>query len=206
MQAFSHFSQHALVRIAQRTKLTCEDIARILDRKLTLNIGRKPGFNRRHLLFYSALDDEFYVAIQDELTGTVVTVLTLEYHANLAWSVSLEECARVKNIYLSTLEDKPKLLTIKPSVFIISGHFLDHAGYQKTKVIRKISSEPYENNAKKLLSDREFFSKLNVFATEKQIDATKMFGISIRLGIKGPPMTVCLHDYDKLYLNVKYGL
>ena len=93
MQAFTHFSRHAFERIAQRTKLSCEEIALIIDRKLIVNTGRKPGFDRNHLLFYSAPDDNFYVAIQDGLTGTVVTVLPLDYHANLAWVVSLEDCA-----------------------------------------------------------------------------------------------------------------
>ena len=79
MQAFTHFSKHAFDRIAQRTHLRCEDIARILDQKLALNTGRKPGLNRNHLLFYSIPDDDFFVAIQDELTGTIVTVLPLDY-------------------------------------------------------------------------------------------------------------------------------
>jgi len=91
MQVFTHFTHHAFDRITERTKLSCEDISFILDNKLVVNMGCKPGMPRQHLLFYSDLDDEYFVAIQDEMSGTIVTILPLEYHANLAWKVSEDD-------------------------------------------------------------------------------------------------------------------
>ena len=170
MQTFTHFSRHAFERIEQRTKLSCEEIARILDRKLALNTGRKPGFNRNHLLFYSAPDDDFYVAIQDGLTGTIVTVLPLDYHANLAWNIPLEDCIKAKELYLTApVEDMQTQPASNATLFVISGHFLDGGGKQKTKVLQKLSSLPYENDIKKLLSDQAYFAKLNLLAAEKGI-------------------------------------
>ena len=197
MQAFTHFSRHAFERITQRTKLTCEEIARILDRKLVLNTGRKPGFNRNHLLFYSAADDDFYVAIQDSLTGTVVTILPLEYHANLAWSVSSEDCSKAKDIFLNaTAEILSKQPVSNASLFIVSGHYLDGEGNQKTKVLRKFSSIPYENDVKKLLFDQSMLSNLDSFAEEKGIDPKRMFGITIRLGNHGAPIAIDLREVE----------
>ena len=100
MQAFANFSKHAFERIEQRTSLSYEEIAFILDRKLTVNVGKKPGIHRNHLLFYSIADDDFFVVIQDELMGTVVTILPLDYHANLAWKISQEDCFKARDIYL----------------------------------------------------------------------------------------------------------
>lgn len=218
MQAFTHFSRHAFERIAKRTKLTCEEIARILDRKLTINTGRKPGFNRDHLLFYSSPDDDFFVAIQDSLTGTVVTVLPLDYHTNLAWSISAEDCGRAKDIchnkaHAEDAQPQQKSqVTITPSnnkahaddaqpqhssnavLFVISGHFLDSAGNQKTKVIQKINTEPYGSDVMLFLSDQSFFSRLDVFAAETGIDAKAMFGITIRLGNHGAPIAIDLKE------------
>lgn len=195
MQAFTHFSRHAFERIEQRTKLPCEEIARILDRKLALNTGRKPGFNRNHLLFYSAPDDDFYVAIQDGLTGTIVTVLPLDYHANLAWSVPPEDCIKAKKLYLNApVEDAQTQPASNATLFVISGHFLDGGGNQKTKVLQKLSSLPYENDIKKLLSDQDYFAKLDLLAAEKGIDAKRMFGISIRLGNHGAPIAIELQE------------
>lgn len=195
MHAFTHFSRHAFERIAQRTKLRCEEIAHILDRKLALNTGRTPGFNRNHLLFYSVPDDDFYVAIQDGLTGTVVTVLPLNYHANLAWHISQEDCVRAKELCINVpAEDVQTQPTSNATVFIISGHFIDGEGNRKTTVIQKISSAPYENDVKQLLSDQSFFSKLDMSVAKKEIDAKRIFEITIRLGKKGTPITIELRE------------
>ncbi len=195
MQAFTHFSRHAFERIAQRTKLRCEEIAHILDRKLALNTGRKPGFNRNHLLFYSVPDDDYYVAIQDALTGTVVTVLPLDYHANLAWDISPEDCTRAKGLCINVPPEDSQTQSIsQATVFVISAHFIDGEGNQKTKVVQKISSASYKNDVRHLLSDKAVFSKLDVFATEKGIDTSRVFGITIRLGNKGAPITIDLQE------------
>ncbi len=195
MQAFTYFSKHAFKRMAQRTKLPCEEVARILDQGLTLNTGRKPGFNRNHLLFYSIIDDDFFVAIQDEVTGTVVTVLPLDYHANLAWRISAEDCSKAKKIYLDGCAEEIKLQSVShATLFVISGHFLDSAGNRKTKVIQKIDSVLYENDVKKLLLNQSIFANIDVLAAEKGIDARYMFGISIRLGNHGAPVAIDLRE------------
>ena len=80
------------------------------------------------------------------------------------------------------------------TLFVISGHFLDGGGNQKTKVLQKLSSLPYENDIKKLLSDQDYFAKLDLLAAEKGIDAKRMFGISIRLGNHGAPIAIELQE------------
>jgi hypothetical protein len=170
-----------------------------LDQKLALNTGRTPGFNRNHLLFYSAPDHDFYVAIQDGLTGTVVTVLPLAYHANLAWNISPEDCERAKELCIRTpAKNAQTQPACNATFFVISGHFIDGEGNQKTKVIQKISSVPYENDMKNLISDQTLFLKLGVFAAEKGIDAKWIFGITIRLGNKGAPITIDLQAVQAL--------
>ncbi|MBK1620747.1 hypothetical protein U5801_15815 [Lamprobacter modestohalophilus] len=193
MQAFTHFSKHAFDRIAQRTQLRCEDIAHILDRKLALNTGRKPGLNRNHLLFYSIPDDDFFVAIQDELTGTIVTVLPLDYHANLAWNISSEDCASAKALCMNAAaEHAQSQRSSSATTFFIHGHFIDTEGKQKTKALQKINSVAYKNDLENLLSDQAIFSKLEGVAADKGIDIKKMFGITIRLGRKGTPRIIDL--------------
>jgi len=195
MQAFTHFSRHAFERVTQRTKLSCEEISRILDLKLALNTGRKPGLNRSHLLFYSHEDNDFFVAIQDDLTGTVVTILPLDYHANLAWSISPEECSKAKELFFSVPQEEVKSHKKFDAVqFVISIHYLDDNGKQKTKVLKKISSQPYNNKIKNLLTDESFFTKLDMFITEHGLDARQVFGISIRLGSHGVPVFVDLQE------------
>jgi len=185
--------------------LSCEDIARILDRKLAIYTGRKPGFNRNHLLFYSPPDDNFFVAIQDGLTGTVVTILPLDYHANLAWTISPEDCAKAKKLCIDApaedtrtkdthTKDIQTLPTPNATVFVISGRYIDREGNQKTKVIQKLDSAQYEHDVKRLLSDQAFFSNLDALAADKGIDVRNLFGITIRLGNKGAGIPIDIQE------------
>lgn len=165
-------------------------------------MGSKPGFNRDHLLFYSAPDDDFFVAIQDRLTGTVVTVLPLDYHSNLAWDVSPEDCDIAKNIYvMASIEGAHKKSTSNATLFIISGHFLDDEGNQKTKVIIKIDSSQYDNRIINFLSDKDFFFNLNGLFSEKGINPERVFGFTIRLGNRGEPITIDLKEASIPGLN-----
>ncbi len=190
MQSFTHFSRHALVRAAQRTSLSCEDIAEILDRKLVVTIGITPGFNRKHLLFYSVPDDDYFVAVQDGLTGTVVTILPLDYHENLAWKISNVDCEKAKDIFLAA----PPLVKQDPSkpskAFIISGHFIDENGQQKTKLILKESCDAYENDLMKFLAENRIFLQIDKLAVAKGIPTERMFSITVRQGRNGTPVVI----------------
>lgn len=88
VQAFCHLSIHAFMRVSQRIRLTPETVMQLLDSGAVVNVGRETATNRDHLLFYSDADHACFVAIQDHLTGQVVTVLPLDYHDNLAWPVT----------------------------------------------------------------------------------------------------------------------
>src|SRR5699024_12219163 len=75
-----------------------EELVELLDRGAFINTGRKPGFNREHLLFWSTSDNKPFVAIRDKLYGEVGTVLTLNYHENLAWGVDEEGVIAAKEL------------------------------------------------------------------------------------------------------------
>ena len=191
MKRFTHFSRHAFERVVQRTKLSAEEIARILDRGLYVNTGRRPGFDKTHLAFYSAPDNEVFVAIQDCVTGTVVTILPLEYHANLAWRISDQDCLKAKQILLDHCENRidPQSLS-NASVFKIQAHYIDAENWQKTKTIHSVDAAPYNYDIKRLLADKRLLSNIDEFANLKGILADQIFGISFRLGTHGHPITV----------------
>jgi hypothetical protein len=98
MIRLAHFSRHARRRLGQRCRMSSGELAEILDRRLAVNTGRKPGFEKVHLLFFSPRDDAYFVAIQDRLAGTVVTVLPLDYHEQLAWPVTDEQRAEARRL------------------------------------------------------------------------------------------------------------
>lgn len=75
MNRTAHFSKDGLARLAEKSSLAFLDLAKILDCNMYVNIGREPGFNREHKLFYSIQEASYYVAIQNIHTGGVITVL-----------------------------------------------------------------------------------------------------------------------------------
>jgi hypothetical protein len=192
MRSFAHFSRHAFERINQRTTLSCEEIAEILDRGLFVNAGRKPGFNRAHLVFYSYRDECCFVAIQDSLSGTVVTILPLDYHKNLAWEIETADCDKAKNMYVHAPAIEKRQTTSEPKIFMIRGHYLDHSGTQKTKVLVKTPCAPYGNNLKEFIRDKCIFENITQLAIAKDIDPDSMFSVSIRLGNDGAPIVIDL--------------
>lgn len=78
---------HASDRMKQRTSFSEEQLYFWLQHQLYVDLGEKPGIHKKHLLFYSPVDEDYYIIIQDRYTGDIITVLTLEYHRNLAWSI-----------------------------------------------------------------------------------------------------------------------
>lgn len=190
MQAFAHFSQHAFVRIAQRSALSCEEIAEILDQKRCISVGKAPGFNREHWVFYSAQDQCCFVAIQDTMSGTVITVLPLDYHRTLAWEIAPTDCEKAKS--LATPVGMGSSGKQTATMFTIRGHYLDETGAQKTKTLLKTPSAAYHHDLKQLLSDERLFQGLEAIAVEKSIPAHRMFSVSIQQGSKRTPLYIDL--------------
>jgi hypothetical protein len=190
MQAFAHFSQHAFVRIAQRSALSCEEIAEILDQKRCISVGKAPGFNREHWLFYSPEDCCCFVAIQDMMSGTVVTILPLDYHKKLAWEINPADCARAKELVTTSRTVHAETQTA--TIFSIRGHYLDETAEYKTKALLKIPTATYHHDLRQLLADAYLFENITKIAADKGIPPDRMFSISIQQGSKRTPFYIDL--------------
>lgn len=103
-QRFAYASFHAAKRIAQRTSMDIPTLMSLLDSGVYVNIGQRAGSSRRHLLFFSPNDKFFYVAIQDERYGKIITVLPPAYHKNSAWKITPEQCQLAKQRYEAHIE------------------------------------------------------------------------------------------------------
>lgn len=191
MATFTYLSRHALKRIGQRTKLSWEQVADILDQGLFVDTGHKPGFMRHHLLFYSSADQTYFVAIQDFCSGTVVTILPLDYHKTLAWEISDEQCERAKTLYVNSRACQTHgQHNLMPSNFIVSGHYIDVAGLQKTKLLMKTPSAPYQDDIGKLLKDDMLPKCVEKIACELDIKSINLFALSFRHGRNGIPVVI----------------
>lgn len=190
MNRFTHFSRHALKRIEQRTSLTYLEIAKILDCHMFVDIGREPGFNREHRLFYNIKDSAHFIAIQDIHTGGVVTILPLDYHENISWKIKgnqLKAAQLIASKPTIEYENYEKVDSDKhlPSIFIIAAHFNDEEGNQKTKEILKIEAEQYNRDLPLLLKCESLEMRVNESFVKKGISSASVWSVSIRLGKNG---------------------
>jgi hypothetical protein len=211
---FTHFSRHATRRVVQRTHLSNSELANVLDRKLVVHTGVEPGLPREHLLFYSQPDDNCFVAVRDTLTGKVVTVLPLEYHENLAWSISNAQVDKAKELFrkasapatdagkeeaamaLPSQPEPTKSTTtkIQPSSLVVSCTFLNPFGRVAVRVLCKLQASRYQNDIQKFMRDEGTPDLLDTSVQQKGIDPSRVLAVSVRIGNKSVPEVVVLND------------
>lgn len=74
------FSKHATERTTERFKVAPEKLAGLMNEGLGKRIGLSKASNLIHRLLWSPADNDLLVAIQEVVSGTVLTVLPLEMY------------------------------------------------------------------------------------------------------------------------------
>ena len=106
----TRFTEHALERAEERLHLTCEEIALLLDEGKYVPLGKDGSSDRLHKLFYSEPDSFWFVAVQDERTAEVITVLPVEYHNRWRIAGDALKSARAKVLGEWSLTVSPEQL------------------------------------------------------------------------------------------------
>ena len=193
----TNFSLHAFERVLGRISLTHGELADILNADLAINIGQENNSNRVHKLFYSDADKMCFVAIQDINTGTVVTVLPIDYHENISWVISIASQKQAKKLitkgeFASNTID---IVNTDAAVFRISGSVVDDYGrYVRTICLGSWPCLPYEYSIADLVEDRRFLHHLEEKIEEKmsRLHDDVRFGemLVIRVGASGEPVVI----------------
>jgi hypothetical protein len=89
-------SKHATVRTLERLRVSPEKLTALMNAGLGKRIGVSTESNLIHRLLWSPEDNNLLVAIQDVVSGTVLTVLTLEMYKR-DYAVNLSE-NRVRHV------------------------------------------------------------------------------------------------------------
>jgi len=192
----ANFSFHAYERVLGRISMSHKELAELLDADLAIDIGQESGTNRSHKLFYSTRDKMCFVAIQDVKTGTVVTLLPIDYHENICWVVSIDVQKQAKELVTNdeaTTSDK-KILDTNATVFRISVNAVDYYGkYLKTMNLGSWPCGPYEHSIDSLIEDRKFVDYIVEQINKKRCEVEKdrpiyLPTVAIRIGSKGDPV------------------
>ena len=120
MSSFTNFSVHARIRVDERLSMSEEDVALLLDHGLAVKIFEEKNTNRIHLLFYSADDFQCFVAVYDQNTKTVITLLPIDYYEQLNHKVSIlfveEAKLKVSAQYDPATDERAQSQVAEPSV------------------------------------------------------------------------------------------
>lgn len=190
-----HFSKHSLERIDVRTKITALQIAQILHFRLAVELGVDVGTTKQRWLFWSPVDEDYYVAIQDTLDGTVITVLPSNY-TSLQHEVLYEAKQLLPSLdVLYTKLDAAKVKdTPNYHVYVT---IIDENGLRKSK---RLFSAPGESCpdlptfVDKVLDVQDVMEGIK----SKGIDARYVEGVTIRQGRNGPMIFI---EWDRLKKN-----
>jgi hypothetical protein len=189
MAGFTHFSKHALHRMGQRSQLNFFTLAGLLDQDLAINISPASCLDKRHLLFYSEIDDCCFVAIQDSVTGSVITVLPIDYHENLAWKVTpnqIEDAKSSAKSQTSGFNAHKK----RPEVIVVKVRFANHDSRPKTKSLTKFRAADYKGDLFRVLEDRSFESEIKCHCKSKGVAIETVFEVLLTLGNDGDPLII----------------
>lgn len=173
---------HALKRLRERTSLDVSELNQLLGSLAYVPLGSKPGIHKEHLLFFSERDNACFVALRDTLNGDVVTILPVNYHENLAWKVTREQCEAAKILAHKSMEFFRDYK--EPKAIHVALAYLDQTNTQKYKSVMKITD--FYGSFSGLVNDPNFAREIHDKSEELGI-APSISGVSIRRGKKGVP-------------------
>ncbi len=91
-------SDHAKIRLAERSRLPEEDLLRLLNGEYSVTVSVQPGSSRLLKLIYSEPDAAHLVVVHDTVTGGVVTILHLDYEGDRVWRATKKELKLAKRL------------------------------------------------------------------------------------------------------------
>lgn len=200
----TNFSRHAYERVLERLTMELDEVADLLDWDLAVKIGDEKGTRRIHRLFYSQDDHQCFIAIQDEKTKTVVTILPVDYYETLVAKIpqpSLQEAERLvscppeakpKKVATAPADvpDKPKV----PRSFKINGTFMNPQRGPRTVNLGSWPAENHGGSIARLLQDAQFFAAVRNNLNGKIMPEEYLVGLIIRLGKRGEEVWVNIED------------
>ncbi len=160
MKLSTQLTDHAKMRLKERTSLDESAFVAQLANYQTVSVGYRRGVNHWHRLFFSAADRCHFVAIQDISNGDIITILPLDYHENLAWRI--DEVAKENAVYKASPEIHaelypPPATPTRSAKMAITGVF---APKSKKENLGSYRFQDVPSSAAAALADDIFVSKL----------------------------------------------
>lgn len=187
MKPKTSFTLHALDRTAERLHLSSDAIADIIDSDKAVILGYEPGTRRVHLLLYSEPDKECFVAVQDERTKEVVTVLPLDFDFH---RVSFYPPTKLTDLKKRAEERTVGQLYIpQESVSPANYFFIFYFRHSLRRTLRartlEIQSEKYASGREEMERNAGLLAFLKQFAGDNCLPLERFEDVFVSVGRKG---------------------
>ena len=188
MKNLTILSKHADIRLKQRTELTPSHITKIIGSVKYVDLGSLPGFNNKYLLFYSVLDNEYFVAVQNGSTGNIITILPTRLQDDLPRKITEVDFDTAKIKILESTSNRKN----EPSKFHIKYHYTE-SGIERSRKLCSLDCIEYTYDINRFIKKVDIFSLVEKELKLQNILRT-VHSISIRRGNDGIPVIL---DYIK---------
>ncbi len=179
---------HARERICDRLQMTIEEVEALLEQNLYVLLGYEDSSSKAHKLFFSTIDSNWFVAVEDEADGHVITILPAAYHNR--WKISPEALrnARVliegeRLVERAILEESHD--TRNTAYFRFSATFIDSSKVRRTI---KLGTIPRVNNVSvyRVVEDKEVLVIVGEWISNVIKAGEKSVVVLARFGKKAP--------------------
>lgn len=186
-------TNHAFERITQRVSFNPEVVVEILKRDFFVKVGKEDDII--HCIFYSPYDRRHFVALINEVTGDVVTILPLSFYGDVSVkdrNEALKFSSDIRNMLIEMYPDKEvvdkndKKEKTEATSFRVSAYCLDG----KVVNLGPIQAKPFNKNIQELVNSDEFPDLIKGKLKHKKIKTEDVASIQIKLGKHGGIMSV----------------
>lgn len=192
------FTRHAWARVIDRLSLAPAEVAALLDYDLAVPIGSRGG--TRHRLFYSAPDQQCFVAVQDEQNAAILTVLPIDFHESCAWPVSQTAQREAESLLRERPESTADSRNLHDGdtarVFRVGCYFRDGQGTLRPAHLGTLPADPFSYEVNRLLEDDAALDEIQSRALEKRRLGEVVLKAFVRLGRRGPVTMIDLQRYS----------
>lgn len=189
-----NFTSHAVVRLKERTLLNPMELNAMLCGGFCVDIGSKPGINKTHYLFYSEKDDDCFVAVLDNLDGTIITIWLVEYQESLGWDVTLSQKEEAANLAKNYAEFKAAQET-PPSRYYLSVGYTTTDGKILNCLLAKVAMSDFNDNPEWSFKSLASMKKTLLERLEaKKSNVAAIHWLTIREGKKGDFTVINFED------------
>lgn len=175
MQRLAFLSSHAGLRLAQRTRLAPAAFCAQLDAGRCVDLGDEQGSNRRRRLFFSSADRQWFVCVQDWLSGEVVTVWTMAYYRAFGLAPSQDQLDRAKAVSLTCADGG-----LRPTSIAVKARY-QGPEHVKTTTLLKIKVTEFGSDLSKIVVSPQFVAIVSEGLKTKGLDPGLVFEVGLQL-------------------------